>query len=245
VTSRARSARALAEHLTDATGVLVTVSWDNPSGRPGKGTWRVEWTDGPTTTAMRALAAGHARFLAPLDIATLRWSRQYTPTAWAAALLTRAEHATLPDTPTEAVALVEYDLHDTDATAWTSTTLNAAADLARRTDGDPRQIAAALIAVGVTKPRNETPPPSSTTTRCPHCAKPLPTPAATGRPNRWCSPACRQAAHRQRTVVTKPRNETPCPTCGRPISTAATGRPARSCSPACRTRAWRTHPYNR
>jgi IstB-like ATP binding protein len=120
-----------------------------------------------------------------------------------------------------------------------------AARLDNSTDGDPRQIAAALIAVGVTKPRNETPPPSSTTTRCPHCAKPLPTPAATGRPNRWCSPACRQAAHRQRTVVTKPRNETPCPTCGRPISTAATGRPARSCSPACRTRAWRTHPYNR
>ncbi|GAA4237719.1 TetR/AcrR family transcriptional regulator [Actinomadura meridiana] len=40
-----------------------------------------------------------------------------------------------------------------------------------------------------TKPRNET--------RCEICATPL-TPAPTGRPARYCSPSCRQKAHRRR-----------------------------------------------
>jgi hypothetical protein len=166
--------------------------------------------------------------------------------AWAAALLTRAEHGTLPGTAAEAVGLVEYDLCEANATtAWTTSTLRAAAGLARRSGGDPRQMAAALVAVGVTKPRHETlPPGASLLARCSPCTKALPTPAPTGRPNRWCSPACRQAAHRRRITETKPRNETSCPACGRPVAVAATGRPARWCSPACRTRAWRTQLSN-
>jgi hypothetical protein len=243
VTARARCARALAEHLTDTTAIPVAVFWNNPTGRPGHGIWHVQWTDGPTTTAMRAHATAHARWVAPLDITTLRWSRQYTTIAWAAALLTRAERGALPDTATEAVALTEYDLHDTDAATWTASIMRSATELAHH--GDPHQIAATLIAAGVTEPRNETPPPTAATTRCAHCAKALPTPASAGRPSRWCSPACRQAAHRQRTTVTKPRNETQCPACGQPISTAATGRPARTCSPACRTRIWRTRQHDR
>jgi hypothetical protein len=245
--SRARAAGHLAERLTHTAGIPVTVYWDNPSGRPGHGSWRVEWTDGPSTATMRALAATQARFLAPLDIGTLSWARQYSPTAWAAALISSAEHGTLPGTAREAVALVEYDLHDTDATGWTPNLRAAAADLARRHDHDPHRMAAALIRAGVTKHRHETPPSSgSPPTRCAHCRDPLPGPAHTGRPAHWCSPACRQAAHRQRTAeVTKPRHETPCPACGRPTVTAATGRPARWCSPACRTRAWRTRRRNR
>jgi hypothetical protein len=203
MTSRGRAARALADHLTATTGTAVTAGWDNPAGRPGHGHWRVEWTDGPTTTAMRAAADGHARFLRPLDAGTLTWARQHSPAAWAAALLTRAANNTLPDTPSHAVALIEYDLHDTDTTTWTPATMRAAAELARRHDGDPRRIAAALLTTGAMKPRNETPPspasrpPASTPARCAHCATAMPTPAATGRPARWCSPACRTRAWRK------------------------------------------------
>ena len=219
--SRARSARALAEHLTDTTGTPVTTSWDNPSGRPGHGTWRVEWTDGPTTTTMRALAAGHARFLAPLDVTTLRWSRQYTPRAWAAALLTRADNNTLPDTASEAVGLAEHDLHDTDASTWTSTTLHAAANLAHRNDSSPPRMAAAVLN-NHARPCNETPPattanadeyryspaagPGPCTThrgcvivRCQRflCDRPVHILNHPGRPRRFCSPACRVAEHRR------------------------------------------------
>jgi hypothetical protein len=198
VSGRGRAGRALAEHLADATGTPVVITWDNPSGRPGHGAWQVEWTDGPTTAAMRALATDHARWVAPLDITTLRWSRQYTARAWAAALLTRAGNGTLPDTASEAVGLVEHDLHDTDAATWTSTTRHASVDLAHRSDGDPRQMAAALIAAAVTKLGNETPPSADPPTRCAHCAGALPTPAPTGRPSRWCSSTCRTRAWRER-----------------------------------------------
>jgi hypothetical protein len=57
MSARARAASRLAEHLTIAAGVTVAVGWDNPSG----GAWRVEWVDGPTVTAMRALTADHTR----------------------------------------------------------------------------------------------------------------------------------------------------------------------------------------
>lgn len=222
MTGRARSARALAEHLTDTTATPVTIGWDNPSGRPGHGAWRVEWTDGPTTPAMRALAVGHARFLAPLDVTTLRWSRQYTPRAWAAALLTRAENNTLPDTAPAAVALAEYDLHDTDATTWTSTTLHVAADLAHRNDSSPLRMATAVLTNHAPKRCNEIPlattlnadeyrySPAKTSHACPThpgcvivrcqrflCDRPVHILNQRGRPRRFCSPACRVAEHRR------------------------------------------------
>lgn len=240
MTTRSRAAAHLATHLSQATGTPVAITWDNPTGRPGHGHWRVEWTDGPATATMRHIAAAHARWVKPLEITKLCWARQYSPTAWAALLLARAAADTLPGTAPEAVALVEYELHELDTTSWSAATLAAAEQLAGRAGGDPRQIAAALITSGVTKPCYETPPPADTPPQCGHCHRRLPA-SATGRPARWCSPACRQAAHRQRHTVTKPRNETnPCPACGRPTPTAATGRPARWCSPACRARAWRT-----
>lgn len=225
--SRRSQARALAEHLTTQAGTPVTIDWDNPSGRPGCGTWRVEWTDGPTTTALRRTAAAHARFLAPLDVAALRWARQYSPTAWAVALLTRAEHATLPDTATHAVALVEYDLHHIDAADWTPTTLRTAADLAHGGHGDPHQMAAALLRARVTKIRDQTPrpaaaPPPATNASeyryslpeagplcaahpaclivpCARflCTRPVHILRQRGRPRRFCSPTCRVAEHRR------------------------------------------------
>jgi hypothetical protein len=223
VTGRARGARALAEHLTDTTGTPVTTSWDNPSGRPGHGTWRVEWTDGPTTTTMRALATGHARWVAPLDVTTLRWSRQYTPRAWAAALLTRADNNTLPDTASETVALIEYDLHDTDAATWSTSTMRAATDLAHRNDSSPSRMAAAVLTNHTTKRCNEIPPatttphadeyrysPSTTSRACPThpgcvivrcqrflCDRPVHTLKQRGRPRRFCRTACRVAEHRR------------------------------------------------
>ncbi len=222
MTTRARSARALAEHLTDTTGTPVTIGWDNPSGRPGHGAWRVEWTDGPTTTAILALATGHARWVTPLDVTTLRWSRQYTPRAWAAALLTRAGNNTLPDTAAEAVALAEHDLHDTDAATWTTSTMRAAADLAHRNDANPTRMATAILTNHAARRCNETP--TATTTRadeyrysppeaaptCPthpgcaivrchrfRCDTPVHILNQPGRPRRFCSPACRVAEHRR------------------------------------------------
>jgi hypothetical protein len=220
--SRARSARALAEHLTNTTATPVTISWDNPSGRPGHGTWRAEWTDGPTTATMRTLAAVHARFLAPLDVTTLRWSRQYTARAWAAALLTRADNNTLPDTASEAVGLAEHDLYDTDASTWTSTTLHAAANLAHRNDSSPPMMAAEVLNNHATGPCNETPPTTTANAdeyryspaaepghclthrgcaivRCQRflCDRPVHILNQPGRPRRFCSPACRVAEHRR------------------------------------------------
>jgi hypothetical protein len=51
--------------------------------------------------------------------------------------------------------------------------------------------------VGAAKPREDTPPAASPT-RCPACGLPLGPPAPTGRPGRWCSPACRTRAWRAR-----------------------------------------------
>lgn len=227
MSGRARGARALAEHLTDHAAAPITISWDNPSGRPGHGSWRVQWTDGPTTTTMRALAAGHARWVAPLDVSTLRWSRQYTPRAWAAALLTRAANNTLPDTAAEAAALAEYDLHDTDAATWTTSTIRAAADLAHRNDSSPLRMATAVLTEHVTKRCNKTPPatapaPAAQSTdeyrysppaepgQCPthpgcaivrchrfFCNKPVHILNQPGRSRRFCSTASRVAEHRR------------------------------------------------
>ncbi len=233
MSARSRAAANLAWHLSDTTGVEVTVGWDNPSGRSGDGLWRVEWFDGPAVATIRALAAQHARWIRPLDVAALRYSRRYTPTAWAAALIAMAHRGDLPDTASQATALVEHDLHDTDATAWTPL-WPAALELAQHGEQRPALIAEALIASGVPKPRHET-----NSRRCGRCAAVLPEPADTGRPRRWCSPACRQAARRTGSPVTKPRYETFCATCGEPITPTGAGRPRRWCSPACRTRAWR------
>jgi hypothetical protein len=212
----------LAEHLTDHTAAPVAISWDNPSGRPGHGSWRVEWTDGPTTTTMRAVAAGHARWVTPLDVATLRWSRQYTARAWAAALLTRAANNTLPVTAAEAVGLAEHDLHDTDAATWTTATIRAAADLVHRNDSSPLRMATTVLASHATKPCNENPPAATPTTdeyrysrsntsaACPThpgcvivrchrflCDRPVHILNQRGRPRRFCRTACRVAEHRR------------------------------------------------
>ena len=202
MSARARAADTLATHLSDAADTPVVICWDNPTRRPGQGTWRVEWTDGPTTATMRSIAADHARWVTPLKITTLRWARQYSPTAWAVTLLAHARQATLPGTAHQAIALVEYDLPELDATSWDPATRAAADHLARRHHGDLHQIATAIITASVTKPSNETPPaPPATTRHCGHCQHPIPTPAATGRPARWCSPACRTRAWR-----TQPRS---------------------------------------
>jgi hypothetical protein len=208
MSSRSRAAQALAEHLSRATGTEVTVCWHNPTRRPGHGAWRVEWADGPTVAALRRLATAHARHLAPLGLGTLQWSRRYTPTAWAAALLTRAGQATLPGTAAEAVAQAGHDLDDIDGADWTPATVRAAADLAGH-HANPHQMAVALIAAGVAKPRDETTASTGRPARCAHCAGALPAPAPTGRPSRWCSPACRTRAWRQRRTTGKSSNTAP------------------------------------
>lgn len=149
MSGRARCARVLAEHLSERAGVPVVVWWDDSSGRPRRGAWRVEWSDGPCVSVMRAFAVGHARWVSPLEVAALCWSRQYTARAWAVALLMCARRGELGDTAGEAVALVEYDLYDSDAGAWSGNLLRAAEQLVRRGGDDPRRMAGLLIGVGV------------------------------------------------------------------------------------------------
>lgn len=77
--------------------------------------------------------------------------------------------------------------------------------------------------------------------RCAHCEKPLPEPADSGRPARWCSPNCRQAAHRERhqdhrRPRGRPVTESECQRCGTLIIKS---RPARWCSGTCRNADYR------
>lgn len=78
---------------------------------------------------------------------------------------------------------------------------------ARRADGPPGRMTAlacdALRLRTVTKQRNETETTSHNETRCEICGTPL-APARTGRPARFCGPACRQKAHRRRSTAAKP-----------------------------------------
>ncbi|MFD6395516.1 TetR family transcriptional regulator [Nocardia sp. NPDC060249] len=80
---------------------------------------------------------------------------------------------------------------------------------------DPLAPAVALILdalrphpLSVTEPadadRNETPGSNEMPVPCPVCSAPVRRPA-TGRPARYCSPACRQKAHRQRNLITHVR----------------------------------------
>ncbi|MFC8526939.1 TetR/AcrR family transcriptional regulator [Nocardia sp. NPDC057227] len=54
-----------------------------------------------------------------------------------------------------------------------------------------------------TKPGDETGPSAAPESACPVCAQPVHRPA-TGRPARYCSPACRQRAHRRRRAAGPP-----------------------------------------
>ena len=67
--------------------------------------------------------------------------------------------------------------------------------------------------------------------RCAECGKPLDTPAEQGRPARWCSKRCRQAAYRRR-HPSQPKEST-CEWCGRTVAKYQT---VRWCSPNCQKR---------
>jgi hypothetical protein len=231
VSSRSRAAANLAHHLTDKIAIPVRISWDNPAGQPGRNAWLITWTDGPTVTTMRSHAEDLVRYHRPLTIDMLHFSRFTTRHAWAAAMLHLAHRGHLPQHPVHAVAAAEYELYDTDTADWAHLWSHAG-HLIQQANEDLHTVAA-LVHATVTKPCHETPPDT-----CQHCAAPI-TPTGTGRPARHCSPACRQAAHRNRDAVTKPSHETTCATCSRTFTPSRAGRPARHCSPACRTRAWR------
>jgi hypothetical protein len=235
MSSRSRAAANLAYHLNDKVGLDVSVGWDNPSGRPGHGAWRVEWTDGPTIATMRGHAENLVRYCRPLTTTMLRFSRFTTRQAWAAAMLALAHDDELPERPALAVTAAENALDGTDTADWNHIWTHAG-QLVEQADENLYEVVA-LVHTTVTKPRDETPP-QSTLGACQHCATPL-APARPGRPAHYCGPPCRKAAHRARNAVTKPRHETRCASCGRALTPTGAGRPALHCSPACRTRAWR------
>jgi hypothetical protein len=200
MSSRPRAARALAERLTEAAGTPVTARWDNPSRRPGHGAWRLEWAEGPAEAGMRRLAAARADAPAPLDVdlAALRWSRRDAPATRAAGPLTRAGQAAPPATSAVALAPAGDDLRGADTASRDAAARRAPADLAPHSGDHPRQRAAALTAAGATKPGDETPAAAGPPARCACCGGALGPPAPTGRPARWCSPACRTRAWRGR-----------------------------------------------
>jgi hypothetical protein len=232
---RSRAAANLAWFLNDKLPVEARVSWDNPSGRPRDGAWVVRWTDGPTVDTVRSHAADLVRYCRPLTIDVLRFSRFTTGQAWAAAMLALHLRGELPERPALGKLEAEVELWSTDVADWTHLWAHAG-QLVEQAGQDIYEVVT-LIHATVTKPRNETPVPAQAGV-CAHCAATL-TPTGTGRPGRYCGPACRQAAHRARRDVTKPRNETTCATRGATITPRGAARPARHCSPACRSRAWR------
>ena len=224
----------LAQLLTQAAATPVTVAWEADS--TGRGVWRVRWTDGPAAVTLQAPARIQAPFLKPLDVTELRWGRAYTPRAWAHALTTTAAGDPQITDWHELLGAAEAWLDDTDFPGRTldAATADRVDQLLAHHDGRESSMAQALLATAVTQAGDET-------AGCPVCSRPVPH-RATGRPARYCSPACRTRAWRTRnpSAVIQPCDGTPCPQCGRPVSGGGIGRPARYCSPACRTRAWRT-----
>ena len=234
----------LAQALTEQTGVAVTVAWEGQG--VGRGDWWVRWSDGPTVETLQVMARTQAAYLRPLDVAALRWGRAYTPRAWALALIAQAGrypeitdwHELLGEAETwlDDTTLPEYPL-DVDGT-------HRADELVADFDGHEAAMAQAVLASADPRERRPAPPVAVTkrgdATGCEVCARAVAR-AGTGRPARYCSPACRTTAWRRRTTqaVTERGDETECEVCARAVARAGTGRPARYCSPACRTTAWR------
>lgn len=253
MSSRSRGARDLAYHLSDKVGIPVRISWEKPPGRPGE--WLVEWHDGPTVATMRGHADDLVRCCRPLTITMLRFSRFPSDQAQATAMLALAHRGELPERAAIACMVAERELADTDTAVWAHLWAHAG-QLVEQAGGDLYEVVT-LVHATVTKPRDEPPPHAAHQARtsatkprdetladptapatCQHCGAPQPA-ATTGRPARYCGPTCRQAAHRARQDVTKPRHETICAVCGRVFTPTGGGRPALHCSPACRSRAWR------
>lgn len=184
----------------------VTVTWE-ATGGVGRGDWWVRWTDGPARTTLQAVAEPQTPFLRPLTVTELRWGRDYSRRAWALALITAAD--TDPDITDwrELLGAAEAWLDDADWPDQPSDALpvDRVERLLAYDDGRESSMAQALLATTVTQPQDETGPPAAAAvtedrdeTSCPVCGKPLPS-AATGRPARYCSPACRTRAWRSRT----------------------------------------------
>ncbi len=192
--------------------VEVSVEWARPA-------WRVCWQDGPTREALltRAAALGTYRVGAPLSAEALRFIR--TNSAQAIALGWLAIGVTDQ-------AQIEAWCEDTGypEQRFDGSTLAAADLLARLGRGDTAEMGALLEqASPPVRPPAQLDPvpeltgrvtsirwpaggppesllgpqtPADTQPTCQRCGKPL-APARRGRPARFCSGACRVAAHRQ------------------------------------------------
>ncbi|MGC4857362.1 hypothetical protein ACLQ24_29350 [Micromonospora sp. DT4] len=233
----------LSQILSEWARAPVTVAWEAEG--VGRGDWWVRWSDGPTVEAMRAHARSHGVYLRPLDVTALRFARDYSPRAWAVALLSLAE--TQPEITDwhELLGVAESWLDDAEQPDDAGADDEHVAHLVAVAGGREAAMARAVFSarpqrLAVTQVRDEP--------VCPVCGAPVPR-AGAGRPGRYCSPACRTRAWRRRSAraigETKTRDETRCPVCGASVPRAGVGRPARYCSPACRTRAWRQRPRHR
>ena len=244
----------LADWLSRWARMPVTVTWEATSG-VGRGSWWVRWTDGPSRTTLQAVAEARAPFLGPLTVSQLRWGHDYSRRAWALALITAADTDPEITDWRELLGTAEAWLDDADWPDQTrdTTSTDRVDRLLSHDDGRESSMAHTLLLEVVTKQGDGTIParsPAPVTqsgdeTGCPVCGRPVPHPA-TGRPARYCSPACRTRAWRTRTQpVTKQGDVTTCPVCGRTTPHSRTGRPAQYCSPVCRTRAWRSRTKTR
>jgi hypothetical protein len=184
MSSRSRAAANLAYHLNDKVGLDVSVGWDNPSGRPGHGAWRVEWTDGPTIATMRGHAENLVRYCRPLTTTMLCFSR-----------FTTAKHGSPRCSPSPTTTNYPNALpwpsprprtHSMAPTPPTGATFRPTPvnSLSKPTTTPTRL---SLVHATVTKPRDETPP-QNTLGACQHCTTPL-APARPGRPPTAAHPA--------------------------------------------------------
>jgi len=238
----------------------VEVVYERASNRVGDGNWWVSWRGGPTVAQMRAYVEAAAEWIGtgrPLRGLALRYRRDLSDTQLALAL-------------DRAIAAGEYDDADLDAMSAGTGLARSMAEY-RANDLDLREVDPAETAqfeallaghdgyslgwlVTLLRARHAPADAPAAVTKsrhtsggdadwrvCTHCGQPLPNHLRSLA--RYCTPACRQAAHRTRLdTVTKPRN-TSCAVCSNPIAEPSdphrAGRHSVYCSPRCRQLAYR------
>jgi len=203
---RSDGARSWSRVLTELAQVRVSVEWERP-------TWRVSWQDGPTREALmrRAAALGGYRVGRPLPFEELRFARSNSAVAIALAWLARGS-AQSPAAARAAVAEVaEMGL----LLAQAVPPVAPADPLGQGPELIGRVVSSRWPAGGPPEellgPSGQSPEVGSGTAQprpCQRCGKPLTVDRPRGgRPAKYCSGACRTAAHRalHRTPPEAPR----------------------------------------
>lgn len=151
---------------------------------------------------MRARAGTQASFLRPLDVATLHWGRTYSPRAWAVALIGQiAAQPGITDWH-ELLSVAEDWLCKAD---WPEREAGVAyagrvEQLLDRAGDQASALARAAVAATLPLPTLSPVTHNGDEIGCAVCGAPLAVRSGSGRPARYCSPACRTRAWRDHTT---------------------------------------------